>query len=328
MRARPCVRPRPTDAGDPRRSRSTAILLTLCFLVLPLAGCAGDAPDESTPPAGDTGTGDANGTGDAGGDGTDATGGSNGTGDGNETGDDTNDTGDASGSSAFLVEDLRVEDQDGNQTLHEDDRATVRYTLRHPGGSNDPLTRFVSLAIDGEVVKVDQVRLEPGATKEMEYDLGTLRDRESVVVEVRVAPARERMEATVETWPRTRENVEMGPVTLRVNRWLTDLEDGGSTIVNVTLSRQAESTGGAASPSFQRFRANILCADAEGVVSFEGEARPSLPEPGATGLQDIRLPGCDHTLYGVRFTGEVDGETVERRVLFVEDGWRPPAADA
>lgn len=296
----------------------------MLFLVPAFAGCASPDGEESNPPATDSSTTDPEDNGTAGDDPnlTDDAGG-NGT-------DDSGSGSDAQEADAFVIEDLRVVDEDGNDTIHEDDRVTVSYAVRNPDASSGSVTRFVSLAIDGEVVSVDQVTLAPGESKAFDHELGSVRGRESVVAEVRVAPARERVEATVVEWPRTGEQIEIGPLSIRVNRWLKDIEDN-STLVNTTFAMAAAGTGGgsaAAAGDLSELRANILCVDASGAVTVVGEVDPDLPETGASGTQDVRLPECEERLYGVRFTGRLDGERVEQRVLFVERGWQPPASGA
>lgn len=224
-------------------------------------------------------------------------------------------------SDAFLVEELRVAPQDdGVRPLREDDEIFVRFTLRHPGTPDEAVTRFVTIAVDREVVDVQQIRLEPGATRDIEVPLGFARGRESVQAEVRIAPTVARVEVDVTPWPRTGENVEVGSLTFRVDRWLRDDETGG-TRVNLTVKRSADPD-----THLSDRWARLLCADEHGRVSLHGEVRILLPGPGEQGTQDLNLPGCEHTIYGVHLEGQEGGEPLSDRILFVKRAWMPPAA--
>lgn len=262
-------------------SRRRALLLTLLLFAVGLAGCAGDQPQAALPPPGD--------------------------GDVVEL------------PSGFAVEGLRILDQHDNETLHEDDHARILYVLRHPGAPDEPLTRFVSLLLDGKVVWVENLRLEPGESREFEYDLGVLHGRSAITAEVRISPISEVLESTVLAWPRTAEDIEWEGLTLRVDHWLDDAEND-STIVNMTLARPPEA------PAFGALRAHILCLDEQGVVHAQGEVHPESPAPGELLTQDVVLPACEHSTYGVGFTFELDGQAILQRVLFVEHGWQPPDA--
>lgn len=278
----------------PRRLQRRCLIIVLALLALPLSGCLGDdgAPEESTQP---TPSGNV----------TAPTPGAN-----------------ESGEGAFLIEglELRANGSDAPATVfHEDDVVEARYTVRHPGSPGKAITRFVTFVVNGEVEDVQQLRLEPDGSRDYTQPLGSMRGRERLDVEVRVAPSAARVNATVEEWPRTGEETRLGNLTLRVHRWLKDAD--GSTLVNVTFRMPS-----AGAENLTEARAKIICADEAGTITLGGDARPPMPAPGEGGVQDVRLPGCPHTLYGVRFKADEGGREVEKRILFVDRGWAP--ADA
>lgn len=222
----------------------------------------------------------------------------------------------------FRIDGLAIEPAHGeNRSLHEDDAAVIRYSLVNPateGGTSDFL---VSYLLNGEVQDIHTIRLGPGESKDFEFRDDDLRDLKPIKVEVRAGSERATAEATVAEWPRTRDRVDLGAFHFTVNRWLKNATDGW-TDVNVTVDRKGGEVG-----NYSMLRARILCADASGNVTTAGEARPNVPEPGMSAMTDIHLPGCPETLYGVELTAkDAQDQLLYTRILFVERGWRPPAA--
>lgn len=205
-----------------------------------------------------------------------------------------------------------------NRTLREDDGARIAYTLRAPA-EGKAVSAFVTFALNGQIVDVQTVTLQPGDAKAFEKVLPAVRDLKEVRAEVRSGSAKVSAHSPVDPWPRTGETTAFGNVTVRVERWLKDPADG-STLVNVTIDNKDDK-------GIAFLHARILCSDEKGNVTAEGFAEPALPTPGSAGMSDIRLPGCPHTLYGVEFKGKESDQTgVYGRILFVEAGWRPPVS--
>lgn len=282
--------------------RSLPVLLIAILLLAPLSGClgggAGDTPSENTQTTPTSSTPTTT---------TPAT--------------PTEPTSGGQETAVFLIEDLRIVPATGDERaeIYEDDRVVARFTVRHPGDTDQAVERFVSYALDRQIVDVVQLRLEPGQSRDFEYPIGAARGRESILVEVRIAPTSARAEVEVQDWPRTRESVDAGNLTVRVNRWLRD-ELTGDILVNATFTVPPDAPE-------TRWRVKILCADATGNVTMHGDARPAFAEPGQPAVQDLQLPDCrkndSDTIYGIAVLRSSE-ETPGQRILFVEHGWRPP----
>jgi hypothetical protein len=219
----------------------------------------------------------------------------------------------------FTIAGLNITNADETRAPHEDDEIHVKYLVRNDRA--ETFSRFVTYLENGEVVDTQTLRLGPGESRSFDKTLPPLRAAGKLAVEVRAGDQRANASVDVATWPRTGESVDLGPVSVRVERWLQD-PDSKELIVNLTVERKALPDG-----DYHMLRAHALCATATGNVTAEGEARPVVPEPGTTGMMDLRLPGCPDIIYGIDLSGnDAADQPFYWRILFVDSGWAPPQA--
>lgn len=201
------------------------------------------------------------------------------------------------------------------RSLYEDDALTIAYTLRVPQDA-PTTTGFVTLLVNGEVARSENLQLQPGEGREFEHTLPTLRNHTAVKAEVRALQARGEAEADVHKWPRVGERREYGGFAMAAYAWAQDLPNG-TTVVNATL----ENLGG----TFSTMRIKLLCADATHAISEVGVVEPPMPVAGQPLVTDLRLPLCPEgsVTYGMQATlrDGVGQPAVYARVLFVPAGW-------
>lgn len=218
----------------------------------------------------------------------------------------------------FTVEGLVILAPDGvERELHEDDgNATVRYTVRHSDSAAAAANGFVSYTMNGEVLDAENLRLEPGASKSYERKVGNLRDLKVIKVEVRAGPSYAKAETPVLAWPRMGEDLQFGPLVIRLDQALVSTPD--EVVANISVNH-----AGPAEP-IRDFRAKMICMDGQGDVYPTNSARAALPALGENVTVELRLQDCAVDFYGIEFKADGDGgKTYFGRILLVPDDWRP-----
>ncbi|HVM46029.1 MAG TPA: hypothetical protein VM582_08855, partial [Candidatus Thermoplasmatota archaeon] len=222
----------------------------------------------------------------------------------------------------FQVTQLVILRPDGTAgELHEDDGgAIVRYTIREADDAPRAETAFVSYLLNGRIVDIQQLKLEPGQERTFERKIGDLRDNRTIRVEVRAASSSMKAEAQVLDWPRAgRDSLTLGPLRIRADYGF--MEQDGRVLVNFTL------TNNGPEQELRDFRAKMLCVSPNGTVRQTNSVRIEPPTAGNSTGVDVLLDDCsgDDMRYGVEFKGRgADGDLVGR-LLLVERGWRPAA---
>ncbi|HET6403531.1 MAG TPA: hypothetical protein VFH78_02695 [Candidatus Thermoplasmatota archaeon] len=269
------------------------LVLTTVLCVAALAGCTG--PSESNQP----------------------------TPDGNTTvpPTDPNGNGSATQTGHFRVASLEILRPDGRPgELYEDDGgAIVRYTIEEPADAPRAETAFVTYYLNGRIVDVQQLKLEPGQNKTFERRIGDLRDHKVIRVEVRAASSVARAEATVQEWPRAgRDTLILGPLQVRADFGF--MEQDGRVLINLTLNNVGPEE------TLRDFRAKVLCALPNGTIRSTNSVRLDAPTTGNNTGIDALLDDCnpDETRYGVEFKARGEGDRdLVGRLLLVPKGWRP-----
>ena len=270
-----------------------ALLLGLLLAVSALAGCVGGAPDESggTPPT--TPTGDGN----------------------------TTITTPPASTARFQVANVSILAPDGTaRTLYEDDdHATVRYVVRQPDDAPGAETAFVTYTMNGRIMDVQQLKLEPGEEKSFERTVSDLRTNKSFRVEVRAGSSSMSANTTVQPWPRAGEDeLVLGPMAIRVPYGL--MEQDGRVLVNLTLDHRGPEQ------AFRDFRVKTICLTTTNETQPTRSVDITPPTLGNSTGADVLLDHCPNGYYGLEFKAAgADGELLGR-MLLVPDGWRPPTA--
>lgn len=221
--------------------------------------------------------------------------------------------------SRFVVEGITIRPPEGSaRQLREDDaHALVRYVVRQPDDAPTE-TAFVSYAVDGVIVDVQNLRLEPGETKEYERVVEHLRSRAGIRVEVRAGASVAHAEASVAEWPRAGEGLALGPLVVRVDYGLKE-QDGQHVLVNVTLQHTGPQL------PIEDFRVKMVCADEEGRLSPTTSVETPIPTYGNQSGVDVIVDDCPVLRYGLEFKGDgEDGISYYGRILLVARGWAPP----
>lgn len=232
-------------------------------------------------------------------------------------------TGNVTPGARFQVASLEILHLDGTPgELHEDDGgALIRYIVLEPADAPRAETAFVTYKLNGRIVDVQQLKLEPGQNKTYERKIGDLRDNRTIRVEVSAASSVKRTEATVKDWPRAgSDTLEFGPLRIRADFGL--MEQDGRVLINLTLQNV-----GPEQP-FRDFRAKMLCALPNGTVKSTSSVRLDMPTVNNSTGVDAILDDCGtDTRYGIEFKARgAEGPDLVGRLLLVPVGWRAPVA--
>lgn len=219
----------------------------------------------------------------------------------------------------FVVSQLVILTLDGRPVqLHEDDGgALIRYTVREPDDAPRAETAFITYSLNGRIVDIQQLKLEPGEEKTFERRVGDLRENRTIKVEVRAAASVVKAEATVLDWPRAGDGaLTLGPLQIRADYGF--MEQDGRVLINFTLANEGPDV------PIRDFRAKMLCALPNGTIRLTSSVRLDAPTAGNRTGVDALLDNCDtDTPYGVEFKARAGEEDVVGRMLLVPVGWRP-----
>lgn len=216
-------------------------------------------------------------------------------------------------SAHFQVASLNVtpENDSARSLLYEDDgAAVVRYVVRQPADAPRE-TAFITYLLDGRIVDVQQVAIEPGEEKSFERRVPDLLHRRAIDVEVRAGSSSQKAHADVLLWPRAgSDTLVLGPLKIRADYGL--LEQDSRVLVNLTLDHVGPEQ------TFRDFRVKMLCLGIDGQIHETHNVRVEWPTLGnATGV-DVSLEDCRHTRYGLEFKANAEeGREIFGRLLLV-----------
>ena len=235
----------------------------------------------------------------------------------------TTPTGSVTPGARFRVAALEILHPDGRPgPLYEDaGGALIRYTIEEPADAPGAETAFVTFKLNGRIVDVQQLKLEPGQNRTFERTLGDVRDNRTIRVEVIAGSSSARAETTVQDWPRAgRDTLTAGPLQIRADFGL--MEHDGRVLINLTLKNVGPEQ------EFRDFRAKMLCAQSDGSIRSTNSVRIPYPSVNNSTGVDAILDDCgSDTRYGVEFKASGDGGVEHLgRLLLVPDAWRPTPA--
>lgn len=221
----------------------------------------------------------------------------------------------------FQVTDLVILAPDGTVgPLHEDDaNATIRYVIRHSADATGDETAFVNYVLNGRILDVTQLTLQPGESKQFERKVTDLRAGGTIRVEVRAGSSTAMANADVLAWPRAAQGtLALGPVTIRADYGL--METDGRVLVNLTIDHVGPAQ------EFRDFRVKMLCLSPQGEILSTKSVDLDTPTLGNMSSLDVVVDDCQHERYGLEFKARGDDDSdLVGRMLLVPAGWRPPA---
>ena len=270
--------------------RRRALLALLLLASAPLAGCFGSGDEAQVAPTGST----------------------------------TDDPGPASGGQGtFVVENVLLLPEDGRErTAREDDALVLSFRVRVPADAPGETTGFVTILVNGEIARSENLRLQPGESRDLEHRVEDLAGLDAVETEIRALSGRGEARMDVLPWPRAGDYEGIEGLGVIVHRWSEDLANG-TTVVNASFVSEG--------PAFSTLRLKLLCATPEGVVEERGHEELAPPQMGTPPVDaEVAFPRCadGETTYGVQATArdETGQEAAYARVLFVPEGWAPAAS--
>lgn len=219
----------------------------------------------------------------------------------------------------FEVIDLVILGPDGEiGLLHEDDEnATIRYIVRQPTDAPGRETAFVTYVLNGRIVDIAQLHLDPGDSKQYERTISDLRAIKTIGVEVRAAGSIAKASADILTWPRAAEGtLTLGPVTIRADYGL--METDGRVLVNLTIDHIGPEQ------KFGDFRVKMLCITPEGEIDATKSVDVAAPTLGNMSGVNVIVDNCAYAFYGLEFKARGEEGDLVGRMLLVPAGWRPP----
>lgn len=191
----------------------------------------------------------------------------------------------------------------GTTTFHEDDDARAHYELSLTQGATRDATALAALVVEGKVVDVQTVHLQPGETRKFDAPL-SLRGLSAIHVQVKVGAAVGSVNATIVKWPRPNEQLALGGSTATLTAWSND-----SAGLHATLYVWTPADG-----SVGQVEVALLCPDANGKLQALG-AQPATLEPGAAPSSALDFPACAAP-HGLSFHETETAATNDGRILF------------
>ncbi|MEA3199526.1 MAG: hypothetical protein QOE90_954 [Thermoplasmata archaeon] len=188
-------------------------------------------------------------------------------------------------------------------TFHEDDDARAHYELSLTPGATRDATALAALVVEGKVVDVQTVHLQPGETRKFDEPL-SLGNLGTVHVQVKVGAAVGSVNATIVKWPRANEQLALGGGTATLTAWSND-----SAGLHATLYVWTPADG-----SVGQVEVALLCPDAHGKLQALG-AQPATLEPGAASASSLDFPACAAP-HGLAFHETETSGIHEGRILF------------
>ena len=213
--------------------------------------------------------------------------------------------GNATYDAAFLLEGPVLRDAQGRErdAFHEDDAVTAHYVIALTPTARTGATAFASFLVNGKVVDIQSVHLEPGARKAFDPPID-VRNATQVRVEVKVGAADGKANATVAKWPRVGGTLDLGNATVKLSSW-----QNATDRIHVELE-----VGTPVDGSVAGLHVKLLCLNDKGAVTIRDDQAPDVaPGPGVAVPMDF--PACDEP-YGLALSATEAGEGASGRILF------------
>jgi hypothetical protein len=214
-------------------------------------------------------------------------------------------TANATGGAAFVLAGpiLRFANGTGTTTFHEDDAIVAHYELSLTPTSPRDGTALSALLVNGKVVSIETVNLQPGQTKAFDPAV-SLANATKLDVVVKVGAARGEANASVVRWPRLHQAFPLGGANLDLTGW-TATADGGHADLSAWTPADGSVTG---------IKVALLCRGADGKLGPQDEQAATLLAGGAeTSSLDF---GACASPYGLAVTAtDADGAHAGR-ILF------------
>jgi predicted component of type VI protein secretion system len=191
----------------------------------------------------------------------------------------TNGTGEA----AFVLAGptLRFPNGTTSTVFHEDDDVVAHYELSLTPNAPSDHTALAALLVNGNVIDVETVHLQPGQTKAFDAPV-SLANATRLLVQVNVGAARGETNATIVRWPRLSQTFPLGAASVTMTH-----EANASDGVHVRLSIWTPADG-----NVTALRVALLCPDARGHLTAQGDQQAPLT-PGVAVDDGLDFAPCN-----------------------------------
>jgi hypothetical protein len=204
---------------------------------------------------------------------------------------------------AFLLQGPILRGADGKERdlFHEDDAVTAHYEIGLTPSARTGATAFASFIVNGKVLDIQSVHLEPGEHRAFDpaLDLG---NGTAVRVEVKVGAADGKANATVARWPRPGGTLALGNATAKLASWQNET---GRIYVELEIETPADGSVGG-------LHVKLLCLE-KGKPVVKGDQAPDVP-PGQDTPVPLDFAACAAP-YGLSLSATEAGNPVSGRFL-------------